>query len=78
MKRILSILGLSAAALLLVACGEKPQTNADGKLRDAAPWTGTGVEAFTAPGWTAKDQASWEAQLKARMQHGQNDYTRIN
>jgi thiamine biosynthesis lipoprotein ApbE len=78
MKHILSIVALSAAALLLAACGEKPQTNADGKSRDAAPWTGTGVEAFKAPGWEAGKQDGWEAQLKARMQFGQNDYTRIN
>jgi hypothetical protein len=75
MKRIL-ILG--AAALLLAACGEKPQTNAHGVGQDAAPWTGTGAAAFTAPGWEPGKQDSWEAHLKARMQGSQNDYTRIN
>jgi predicted small secreted protein len=74
MKRIFSTLALSAAALLLVACGEQSR----GVGQDAAPWTGTGAAAFTAPGWEPGNQASWEAHLKARMQFSQNDYTRIN
>lgn len=80
MKRALSILTLTlsaAAALLLTACGEKPQINAQGVRSDAAPWSGPGT-AFTAPGWTPGDQGSWESHLKARMQSGQNEYTRIN
>jgi ABC-type glycerol-3-phosphate transport system substrate-binding protein len=76
MKRILSIFALSAVALL-AACGEKPQTNAQGVKRDTAPSSGPET-AFTAPGWKPGDQASWEAQIKARMQAGQNDYNRIN
>ena len=62
------------ALATLAACGEKPQTG--GAIRsDAAPYAGTG-SAFTQPGWTAGDKASWEAQLKARQQYGQNEYTR--
>ena len=71
------------AAALLSACGEKPQTNAEGVKHDAAPWTGTsngtqkegGGTAFTAQGWKPGDKASWEAQLKTRAQ-GQNEYVR--
>ena len=29
-------------------------------------------------GWKAGDQKSWEQQLKARGQYGQNEYTRVN
>ncbi|WP_143684851.1 hypothetical protein [Variovorax sp. KK3] len=77
-------LAAAAAALaLLAACGEKPQTNAEGVKLDAAPWTGTGTKAdtgtaFTASGWKVGDKAAWEQQLKTRAQNGQNDYTRDN
>jgi membrane-bound lytic murein transglycosylase B len=27
-------------------------------------------------GWKAGDKAGWEAQLKARQQYGQNEYSR--
>lgn len=75
---------LFAASWLLSACGEKPQTNAEGVKHDAAPWTGTangtqkegGDTAFTAPGWKVGDKASWQEQLKTRAQNGQNEYTR--
>jgi hypothetical protein len=74
---------LLAAALLLAGCGERPQTNSHGVRLDAAPWSGTGVEAntgtaFTAPGWTVGDRASWQERLKQRAINGQNEYTRIN
>ncbi len=83
MKRALSTAVLVAAALLLGACSERPQTNEHGVRLDAAPWTGTGVQpntgtAFTASGWTPGDRNSWEQHLKARMQFSQNEYTRIN
>ncbi|MFN4117276.1 hypothetical protein [Acidovorax sp.] len=63
-----------AAVAALTACGEKPQTGM-GIRSDAAPYAGTGSN-FTQPGWQAGDKASWEAQLKARQQYGQNEYTR--
>ena len=62
-----------AAAALLAACSEKPQTNAEGVKHDAAPSTGTASAAFAAPGWKAGDKAAWEQQIKMRML-GQNDY----
>jgi len=82
-KRALSTAVFIAVALLLGACGEKPQTNEHGVRLDTAPWIGTGTQpntgtAFTASGWTPGDRNSWEQHLKARMQFGQNDYTRIN
>lgn len=79
-----SLVALLGAAALLAACGEKPQTNAQGVKHDAAPWSGTsngtpkegGGTAFTAQGWKPGDKASWEAQLKTRAQNGQNEYNR--
>jgi hypothetical protein len=81
-SRALAIAGL-ASAMLLAACGEKPQTNAEGVKHDAVPWTGTGAQAntgtaFTAPGFKPGDRTTWEQQLKTRAQYGQNDYTREN
>ena len=83
MKRLWTSAALLAAALLLGACSEKPQTNAHGVRLDAAPWTGTGVQtntgtAFTSPGWQVGDRASWQEHLKQRANNGQNEYTRIN
>ncbi len=67
-----------AAALVtgLAACGEKPQALETNK-HDSAAYTGTG-KAFVKEGWKQGDKASWESQLKARGQYGQNDYTRMN
>jgi len=66
-------LGLAAG---LAACGEKPQVLTGVPKSDTAPYTGTGVSAFTAPGWQAGDATSWNSQLKARAQYGMNDHTR--
>ena len=67
-------LAILAAAVLLSACGEKPQT-AGTKKSDAKPWEGAPGSAYMAAGWKAGDQAAWEAQLKTRSQ-GQNEYSR--
>jgi major membrane immunogen (membrane-anchored lipoprotein) len=66
---------LMAIAALLSACSEKPQTLGTGK--DVPPYKGTG-KAFVENGWNPGDKASWESQLKARNQYGQNDYSRMN
>jgi hypothetical protein len=71
-----SVLILIAATLGLVACGEQPQAMETSR-RDSAAYTGTGL-GFNASGWKAGDQKSWEAQLKARGQYGQNDHTRMH
>jgi hypothetical protein len=67
------LMALGACALL-GACGEKPQTSGTRKS-DLSPVQGAQAR-FTAPGWTAGDATSWEAQLKARTLNGQNEYTR--
>ena len=73
MKRALL---LAAVLVALSACGEKPQALQTSK-KDVAAYTGTG-QAFANPGWKQGDKASWESQMKARNQYGQNDYTRMN
>ncbi|MFM9998057.1 MAG: hypothetical protein ACKVP1_04025 [Burkholderiaceae bacterium] len=67
---------MAFALLALTACGEKPQTLGSPKS-DAAPYTGTG-KPYAESGWKAGDRTSWESQLKARTQQGQNDYNRMN
>jgi outer membrane biogenesis lipoprotein LolB len=88
MKRALAMTAaLASAVLLLAACGEKPQTNAQGVKHDAAPWSGTSTgtqenagtgTVFTAAGWKVGDKNAWQQQLKTRTQNGQNDYVRDN
>ena len=73
MKQVLLII---AAAALLTACGERAQT-AGGAKQDASPYSGTG-KAYADKGWKQGDKTSWEAQLKARAQNGQNDYLKTN
>lgn len=70
-----AVLTLSAV-VLLAACGDKPQT-ASGIKRDAPVYQGT-TNPYNAPGWKAGDKTSWEQQLKARAQAGQNEYNRIS
>lgn len=60
----------------LAACGEKPQA-LETNTHDSAAFTGTG-KAYVLKDWKVGDKTSWESQLKARQQYGQNDYTRMN
>lgn len=65
-----------AAAALLAACGEKPQsTSAAVRKTDAHAFQGTD-NGYVAVGWKAGDKASWEEQLRARTR-GQNEHVRI-
>lgn len=63
------------SAMLLVACGEKPQETV-GVRSDKPAESGTGVAAFTEPGWKAGDKAAWSNHLKARATYGMNDHVR--
>ncbi len=65
-----------AVAALLVACGEKPQTQGT-VTKDIAPYNGTG-KAFADADWKQGDKTSWESHMKARTQRGQNDYSKMN
>ena len=75
MMRTLVMAPVLATTVLLAACGEKPQT-AGGARQDQSAAAGTGVAAFTQPGWKAGDKTSWEQGLKARQLYGQNEYSR--
>ncbi len=77
MKRALTIGFSTLAMMVLGACGDKPQTLGSASKQDQASFNGTG-SAFVAPGWKAGDKVSWESHLKARMQNGQNDYSKAN
>jgi hypothetical protein len=52
--------------------------NSAGVKQDGAPYTGVGKSQYVQSGWSTGDKNSWEHQLKARAQYGQNDYTRMS
>lgn len=64
----------AAVVWLVSACGEKVQTVPVGGERkaDGVPWAASSSP-YLAPGWTSGNEASWDAQLKRRVQ-AQNDY----
>ncbi len=68
-------LALVAAAFMLTACGEKPQTAATRKS-DGKPWEAT-QSVYAAEGWKSGDQTSWEQQMRQRAQ-AQNEYSRTS
>jgi hypothetical protein len=72
-------LGLLAATLVLglAACAEQEQGGGAVKKTDAKAWEGSQSASYTAQGWKTGDKDSWEAQLKARAQRGQNEYSRV-
>ena len=70
------LLSMVAGALALSACGEKPQELGASGGGDKPAQAGTGVAAYTQPGWTAGDKASWSNHLKARANYGMNDHLR--
>ncbi|MEK7345189.1 MAG: hypothetical protein AAB176_05815 [Pseudomonadota bacterium] len=66
---------LICSVVVLAACGEKPQDSL-GARTDKPVQNGTGVAAFTAPGWKAGDKDGWANHLKARATYGMNDHVR--
>jgi hypothetical protein len=69
---------IALSALSLSACGDRAQELAGQPKQDAAPYTGTGVAAFTTGDWKAGDKNSWVQKLKVRAQYGMNDHSRSN
>lgn len=63
-------------AVVVSACGEKPQTSGTRKA-DQAPYA-TATGAYTAGTWKEGDAAAWEKQLNSRAQNGQNEYSRAS
>lgn len=62
------------AAVVLSACGEKPQT-ATVRKADDKPWELTQTQ-YAAGGFKPGDKALWEQQLKSRAM-SQNEYNRV-
>lgn len=75
MKRPALLLCALGTAVLLAACGEKPQQGTSTGSHTEA-WKGSDHPAFNAPGWKASDQAAWDKQLRTRAQN-QNEYARV-
>jgi hypothetical protein len=68
---------ISLSTLLLGACAEPSQSQADArKVPDTHPWQGA-KNSYVAKGWSPGDKASWDAQLRTRAQH-QNEYFKVN
>jgi len=76
MNAFIGVLVLSAVALSLAGCGEKPQT-ASGRKSDQAAWQGTANTSRADTGWTAGDRESWALHMQKRAQD-QNEYTRTS
>lgn len=76
LRSLALVCGSVGAVLALSACAEKAETG-HAIRHDAPMQAGTGSN-FVHSGWQPGDRASWEAQLKARQQYGQNEYTRVN
>ncbi len=73
-RTLLAALGVVAA---LSACGEKPQQVTGSTVKRADTPAYGGVQAtHAATGWKAGDSASWEEQMRARVQN-QNEYIRV-
>jgi hypothetical protein len=76
MSRVVWALTLSALALGLGACAERPQELAGNKIRGSSPsWQGPAT-VFTVSGWKVGDERSWNTQMQVRAQ-GQNELVRL-
>ena len=64
---------MAVSVLTLSGCGEKAQTL--GTKNDATAYSRVS-NAFLEKDWQVGDKTSWERQLNARAQYGQNDHTR--
>jgi hypothetical protein len=73
--RSLWIVGGLALLATLSACTEKPQTVGARTVGESA-FKGTNNGPYTAPGWKAGDETSWEEHMRTRTQSGQNEYVR--
>jgi hypothetical protein len=71
--RPLSVL-VAGVAVLLVACGAKPDPAKAAIKSDQSPIAGADL-AYAAPGWKVGDATGWEQHMRARTQN-QNEYSR--
>ena len=74
MRPALALLA-AGVALSLAGC-EKSQADAARLKKSDAKASQGADKAYTAQGWTPGDDASWQAQIRARTE-GQNEYTRV-
>ena len=72
-----ALFGALGVAAVLGACGEKPQQVTGSTVKRSDTPAYGGVQApYAATGWKAGDSASWEEQMRLRVQN-QNEYTRV-
>ena len=73
----IAMLVATVVAVPLAGCGEKAQTSGQASIKkaDAKAWEAL-PSTHVADGYKSGDKVAWEAQLKARTERGQNEYTR--
>lgn len=73
---MMRILIVSLAALALLGCGEKSQSQADARNSgDVAPYQGA-HDPYVVKGWTPGNKTEWDTQMRARAQ-AQNEYVKL-
>ena len=75
----IALLMAATVAVPLAGCGQKPGAEGAGAVKksDTKAWEGPTTNAvYAAEGFKPGDKVAWEAQLKARTERGQNEYTR--
>lgn len=69
---------ISLAALALLGCSEKSQSQADARVSgDAPPHQGAANDPYVVKGWTAGNKTEWDTQMRTRAQT-QNEYVKVN
>ena len=74
MRAVWRVAALLAVAVAVSACGESTSGSKSTKKADGKAWEGAGPT-FAASGWKPGDKASWDEQMRVRVQL-QNDYAR--
>ena len=74
MMRTALVVGCVCLACSLTACEKQSESRV--RKSDVPAWQGSsGPSAYTANGWKAGDETSWDQQMRSRAQ-GQNEYSR--
>ncbi len=69
---------ISLAAIAMVGCSEKSQSQADARdSGDVAPYKGAANDPYVIKGWTAGNKTEWDTQMRNRAQL-QNEYVKTN
>ncbi|HMM84229.1 MAG: hypothetical protein ACLGIT_09225 [Gammaproteobacteria bacterium] len=75
-RRTPTALALLVAAAALAACGDAATTDSAARKSDVPAWRGAD-NPYVTEGWKAGDEASWQQQMRARVQ-AQNEYARAS